>query len=279
MSLDNERAISLYQSIKDSNERRVYEHWHASSISDCPRAHYYKRLGIEPLRKPSAAMVIRWESGHAIEKTIRQHIENVYGKTVSNVRMTDKELDLTGEFDNMVIANNRLVEIKSVHDLAFIEREGKLSLKEKTGTAMRAGREINTWGIKDTPYLHHELQNHAYVLLLSKNNITTKNIDYVYISLSGRIVVYTTDVQQELLDNVIKRLSILNEAWNSKELPPCICNDTNHPLYDGVMSYCDYQDPNGGECCSPQLQYQQTTILDNKIKEKSNGKKDIYKTI
>jgi hypothetical protein len=250
--MNNDKSVALYQAIKDSNERRVFESWHASSISDCPRAHYYKRLGVKPLNDPSAALVIRWGAGHLLEEMIRPQIETVYGKTESNQRLTSKTLDLTGEFDNLVLSDSRLVEVKSVHDMAFVERDGKTYLKEKTGTMQRAGREVNTWGIKETPYLHHELQNHAYVLLLGEEGIDVKNIDYVYISLSGRIVVYSTEVQKELLDNVKARLDTLNKAWKAKKPPVCICSP-EHNLYESVTKYCDYKNQETGECCSLEL--------------------------
>lgn len=250
MDMNNEKAIELYQAISNSNERRVFKAWHASSIAECPRSHYFKRLGIEPLTKPTAAKVIRWSAGHLLETAIRPSIEAVYGETKSNERYSSKKLDLTGEFDNLVISNNKLVEIKSVHDMAFIERDGKTYLKENTGTMMRGGREVNTWGIKETPYLNHELQNHAYVLLLEEQGIEVDTIDYVYISLSGRLVVYSTKVQKELLDNVKARLDTLNKAWKEKQPPICMCHLTEHPLYAGVLRYCDYKNEETGECCS-----------------------------
>lgn len=249
--MNNEKSIQLYQAIADGNERRKFEHWHASSIADCPRSHYFKRMGVEPVNKPSAALVIRWSAGHNLEESIRPYIEKVYGKTESNKRYVSKKLDLTGEFDNLVLTDNRLVEIKSVHDFAFVEREGKTALKENQGVEMtKTGKEYTKWGLKETPYLHHELQNHAYVLLLAEHGIEVSAIDYVYISLSGRICVYSTKVQQELLDNVKARLDALNASWKTKTPPVCICKE-EHPLYNSVYKYCDYQSEDG--CCNTSL--------------------------
>jgi len=248
MGLNNEASIKLYQAIADSNEERVFHAWHASSMSMCPRAHYFKRMAVPELSKPTGAKVIRWGAGHHLETAIRPHIEAVYGKTASNDRMTSEKLSLTGEFDNLVVHNNKLVEIKSVSDFAFIQRDGITSLKEATGG-------LNKWGKaeyrqKNTPYLGHEIQNHAYVLLLEEKDIKVKEIDYVYISLSGRLVVYSTRVQQDLLNNVNARLEALNKAWETKTPPPCICTP-EHPLYDSVMRWCPYQEE--GRCCSETL--------------------------
>lgn len=251
--MNHDKSIELYKAIKNSNERRVFEHWHASSISDCPRAHYYKRLGIAPLKQPSAALVIRWQAGHLLEEVIRPHVEAVWGKSASNERMTSDKLDLTGEFDNLILNGNRLVEIKSVHDMAFIERDGELFLKEQTGTKQWGQRIVKTWGKRDKPYLQHELQNHSYVLLLAEQGTQVEGIDYVYISLSGRIVVYSTQVQKDLLDNVRARLKVLNDAWATQTPPDCMCHLTEHPLYEGVLKYCDYRNEENSTCCSLKL--------------------------
>jgi hypothetical protein len=245
--LNNEASIKLYQSIADANETREFKHWHASSIAECPRAHWMKRKGVKATNIPSAALMLRWNAGHAFEEIIRPHIPKLFDVNFepirSNVRLTSEKLDLTGEYDNFSVDNDTLIEVKTVHDYAFVDRDGHTYLKEKTGTNSRGQ---NTWGIKNTPYLHHELQNHCYTLLLNETGIEVKAIKYVYISLSGRIVVYDTVVQEELLDNIHKRLEVLNKAWDSDSPPPCICEST-HPLYDSVMQYCDYKD--GNNCC------------------------------
>lgn len=250
--MDKELSIKLYQTIAESNERRVYEAWHCSNIGDCPRTHYFKRKGVEPLSKPSAALILRWKAGHLIEEAIREHLEKLFPDIKSNERMYSKTLDLTGEYDNLV--DDTIIEIKSVHDGAFIERDGDTYLKEKTGEkTYSTGKTVNTWGPKQDPYLHHELQQHCYVHLLKERGVEVKEIVYIYISLSGRIVVYRTPVKQELLDNVTKRLEVLNKAWADQIAPECLCTAHNHPLYDSVMSYCDFKDPVSGQCCSLEL--------------------------
>lgn len=242
--LNSQKSIELYQAIADGNEQRTYDMWHASSIAMCPRAQYLKRLGIpEVAPKPSGALVIRWQAGHNLEAAIQPYIGKVYGGIVSNERITSTEMQLTGEFDNLVLTDNRLVEIKSVHDYAFFDRDGVVSLKENIGTWPNGK---NKWGSKDTPYLGHELQNHGYVLLLAGENKSVTDIDYVYISLSGRLVVYSTKVQDKLLFNVTARLKALNEAWEAQEAPVCICVP-EHELYDSVMKFCPYKTEHG--CC------------------------------
>jgi CRISPR/Cas system-associated exonuclease Cas4 (RecB family) len=222
----------------------------------CPRAHYFKRLAVPELTEVSGAKVIRWQAGHHLETAIRPIIEKVYGKSGSNERMTSEKLQLTGEFDNLILHDNRLVEIKSVSDFAFITRDGKTTLKQATGN-------LNKWGKPEyepklTPYLGHELQNHAYVLLLQEKGITVTHIDYVYISLSGRLVVYSTKVDPRHTSNVINRLTALNKAWETKEPPVCICTES-HPLYDSVMRWCPYKTET--DCCSLKLVEAQNDLI------------------
>lgn len=245
--LNNDLSIKIYQAIADANEDRVFKHWHASSIAECPRAQYFKRLGIPAIEKPTSAKILRWQGGHALEEAIREHIASVYGEVESNQRFTSKTYDLTGEYDNYEPTAKRLIEIKSISDYAFKEQDGVTALKEQVGVHPNGNRK---WGLKQTPYLNHELQNHAYALLLDEIGIEVKYIDYVYISLHGRVVTYSTEVSNDLTNQVLKRLEALNEAWEEKVPPVCICQE-GHPLYEPVMQWCNFRE--GDRCCSLDL--------------------------
>lgn len=236
-------SIKLYEAIRDSDVPREYKHWHASSIAECPRAHYFRRLGVPALErnKPSGAKLLRWQAGHHLEAAIRPYITQLYDSVTSNKRLTSKELDLTGEYDNLSVQT--LIEIKSVDDYAFIERDGVTSLKETDGHWPNGQ---NKWKPKSEPYLHHLLQNHAYVLLLAEQGIKVENIDFVYLALKGRIVTYRAKVEEYYLNNVKMRLKTLNEAWEQKKPPVCICNP-EHELWGAVMQWCDYRTEDG--CC------------------------------
>lgn len=225
--INNDFSIALYQSISAENEERVYKHWHASSMAECPRAHYFKRMGVPTLNTPTAAKMLRWKAGHLIEEVIRPHLLKKYPDLKSNVRLTSDKLDMTGEYDNYSQAEKTIFEVKSVHVYApnKIEKEGK-------------------------PYLNHEYQNHAYVMLLDELGMPVEKIVYIYISLDGRIIVIDTKVQKTILDGVQKRLDILKEAMNGVK-PPCFCDD-EHPLWGSTMQYCDYKQDDE-DCCDIKL--------------------------
>lgn len=250
MSLSKDLGVQLYQSIAEKNEERVYKHWHASSISICPRSHYFHRLGIEGLNKPTGGKVIRWGAGHKLEEELRPHIAKVWGGTTANKRHTSKKWDLTGEYDNLILDGSRLIEVKSVSDWAFYKgpETSDMVLKKDSGEKNKWNRPL--YKPMYEPYIHHVLQNHAYVLLLEEEGIEVKHIDFVYASLSGLLCVYQTEVDPKYLMWVKARLELLNTAWKKQEPPKCLCSEDS-PLWGPVFQWCDYRTQDG--CCSLDL--------------------------
>ena len=241
------RSSAIYDSVVQANDERVFHNWHVSSLAMCPKAHYMKRLGVKTYNQPTGAKILRWGAGHCIEDVIREHISKVYGETESNIRITSDKYDLTGEYDNLTIKDHRLVEVKSVHDLAFIEKDGMTGLKYDTGGKGPRGGVV--WAIRDEPHLHYALQQHGYVLLLKERGITVANIDYIFISLSGRVVAYSTKVDAEKIKWLEDRIELLNKAWKTKTPPPCTCKEFDSELYKSVYQYCDYKDETNATCC------------------------------
>ena len=233
--INNDMSVKLYQSISADNEERPMDMWHASSLAFCPRAQYFKRMGVPALSTPTAAKMLRWKAGHLIEEVIRPHLLKMYPDLKSNVRLTSKKLDLTGEYDNYSEKEKTIFEVKSVHVFApkMIEASGK-------------------------PYLSHEYQNHSYKMLLEEVKLPVEKIVYIYIALDGRIVALNTEIQPDILDGLKKRLGLLKEALKTKTPPPCFCK-ANHPLYGSTMQYCDYRttEPHktieDKNCCSAKL--------------------------
>jgi hypothetical protein len=247
MSLSKDLSVKLYQSIAEENEERVYKLWHASSISICPRAHYFHRLGVAGLTKPSGAKVIRWGAGHKLEEQLRPHIDKVWGETSANVRLTSDKWSLTGEYDNLSKDGKTLIEVKSVSDWAFYKGPltSETTLKQDSGEKNKWNRPV--YEPMPEPYIHHVLQNHAYALLLGE---TVENIDFVYASLSGLLCVYQTKVEPKYIEWVKRRLTLLNEAWEAQEPPECLCDESS-PLWGPVFQWCDYRTDAG--CCSLDL--------------------------
>lgn len=234
--MKDDLAGKLYQEITIANVERKFHLWHASSISECPRSHYYKRLGIERLNRDGAGKMLRWEVGHLFENSLRPHLKKIYPDLESNMRLENLYIGLTGEFDNYSEDAKTIIEVKSVHDRAFIYRK-------KFDTRFHL--------LDKKPYLSHQLQNHCYVRLLQSKGKEVETIQYIYTTLDGRIATYSTPVSDKLLSEVDNRLEILNNAWKSKTPPECICNKTDHPLYKNTMQYCVYKTESG--CCDIKL--------------------------
>jgi len=276
--MNKELTIQLYKCINENDTPREIAHWHCSSVSRCPRALFYERLGLPglPSNEPGGGKKLRWRAGHAIEASIRPELEKLYPKLLTNVRFTNQELDCTGEFDGYDPESKTLISVKSVHDFAFITRGDTNGLKEKVGVkkSPKTGKEINDYDLKKTPYIHHEWQEHAYVLLMqddltdvlddgydpeSKTLISpekwqVEHITYVYITLGGLIACYTTEVQPDLVDRVKNKLEYLNKFWSlgseRKSLPMCTCSP-GQEMYDVQDQYCPWKYEGG--CCSEDL--------------------------
>lgn len=241
-------SIQLYQDLTQNNRDREYKSWHCSDLATCPRSQYFKRKGIKSINNPTGAKILRWGGGHALEEAIRPSVARMYKEVISNKRYTSKKLDTTGEVDNLSIPDKTIIEIKSISDFALVQRSNQLTLKEATG-------QLNRWNKPEyqpklTPYLHHELQNHGYVMLLAEKNITVDFIDYVYITLNGRIVTYHTEVQKSLLEALTRRITELNLSWKNQTPPDCICTPDN-PLWGATLQWCEFKSDN--ECCSLKL--------------------------
>lgn len=229
-------ANQLYESIREEMKERPMMMWHASSLAMCPRAQFLQRKGAPAIQVQGPGRQLMWDVGHDTEGRIRPHLKKIFPKLVSNERLDDRELDLTGEFDNYDPDSKTLIEIKTVGPRAIRYKkvdEDRYNLKE------------------DKPYYHHEIQNHAYALLMARDATLVKHINYVYISREGLIATYETHVQPDIIEEVEMRLNILNKAWTTGEAPACICNDDTYPRYaelkGGQMQFCPYK--TDWNCC------------------------------
>lgn len=233
-----ELTTGLYQALKEQDEPRVMERWHASSIAQCPRAQFLQRKGVTQLSRPTGANILRWRAGHLIEESIRPELQKLYPNLISNVRYTSEKLDVTGEIDNYDPDSKTIIEIKSVGPRAVRNRrvaEDRHHLRD------------------DRQYLHHEWQEHTYVPLMAESKLEVEQITYLYITLEGLLVPYLTDVNPDILNDVNNRIIKLNEYWAKNVLPPCYCSDSEHPFARSVMQYCPYKDEANGRCCDESL--------------------------
>ena len=261
--LDQELSINVYQAIARLRKPREIKMWHSSSIAKCPRSLYFERLKVPALNVPTAAKEIRFESGHSVETALRKPLKELYPDLKSNVRLRNKKLDLTGEYDNIVPSQKRLIEIKSVDIGAVIQRNNVLSLKKEVGLDDR-GRKLYEPMLE--PYKHHIWQQESYCLLMETPGteyfdvkkkewlplepMTIEQIDYIYVTLRGQLVAYKTPRSPGITKRVSDKVNYLNDALNGSKMPICMCSE-NQEFWKEQNQYCDYQSE--GECCSPSL--------------------------
>lgn len=227
----NDLTAQLYGEITKANQPRAFKQWHASSIAKCPKYQYLARQGVPYTNVATGAKMLRWQVGHSVEATIRGYLEKIFPRMISNLRMFDAGLDLTGEIDAYAPDSRTLISVKSVHPNAV--RYKKVS---ETRHHLR----------DDKPYIHHEWQEHAYTPLLAKLDMEVDNIVYLYISLSGLLVPYSTPVKPGITQAVLERLNVLNTSWAAQTAPDCVCKE-GQPMYKETNQYCDYKNAMG--CC------------------------------
>lgn len=262
--LNKALSIEVYQKIAEARQPRKIHHFHASSIARCPRALYFERKGVQALSEPTGAKILRWETGHALEASIRPYLKALYPNLISNVRLTNKTLDCTGEFDNYDPDSKTLIEIKSVHPYAVITRQGQTTLKLNVAESGEKAK----WEPKPTPYLNHEYQNHAYALLMKHPDTTVdhpdseineqiplgvtpvEKITYIYVTLGGLLVSYTTPVKPDVIEAVEGKLRAMREYWAGDIMPPCNCHE-GKLFWGEVNQWCDFKSDDG--CCNPKL--------------------------
>ena len=249
--MDIDLKIRLYQAINDAPDERDKSLWHCSSIAKCPRALFYERKGIPALddNEPGGGKKLRWRGGHALETAIRPELEKLWPDLRTNIRYTDDKLQLTGEYDGYSELEKKLVSVKSVHDYAFVTVDGVSSLKESIGKKIspKTGKEINIWGLKAEPYIHHQWQEHAYIAL---DEFPVESISYVYITLGGLMACFTTEVKSHITERVTKKLEYLNKCWADDTVPVCLCQEEQE-MFKAQDQYCPYKSDKG--CCSEEL--------------------------
>lgn len=264
--MNRDLTVALYQAVNDAPADERSNLWHASSIAKCPRSLYLGRQGVPGLEdnEPGAGKKLRWAAGHAIEATIRPYLLANFPGAATNLRFTNERLALTGEFDGYDRATRQLFSVKSVHDYAFITKDGQSGLKEAIGNKVspRTGREVVEWGLKSDPYIHHLWQEHAYSLLLAQpdtllddaTGTSTINpedypvqwLTFIYITLGGQMACYTTEVDKSILSRLERKVAYLNESWGTQTAPLCLCQPDKE-MYRVTDQYCPYKTAEG--CC------------------------------
>lgn len=221
---------------KEKSERTT---WRASSLGKCPRAAFYKRLGVEETSPLDERTQRVFKVGDIFHEWI-QDIANDEGYALAiEYELEDKKLDLEGRCDLIVHADKKriLVDIKTINSRAFwhLEKSGK-TVQEKYPQYVR---QLGAYMLMLKK--NGEPVDEGRVLLVSKDDLMLKEVTYYL----------TTELEQA----VTEELEMLNKHWAEKTLPPCRCME----LYigkDGKSSgprYCNYKTEGKNQCCDESL--------------------------
>lgn len=240
-------TAEIIKSHIDAQPEKEYTSWRASSIGNCLRQHFYRRLGVKPTIQKTDGTLRKFKAGDLFHDFIQgitiQEVEKQGGVAVKEVELYDKELDLGGRYDLMIELENRRVlkDIKSQNSRMFhklryqvTKKLGKKFEESSTEERQRAMQEV-VW----EKYPHWVMQIAAYMVLLKRAGTPVDEGVIVRVSkddLSLAEIHYP--LTEELENRVLEELTILNKHWKAKTLPPCTCGKSDW----GTM-YCEYGDP------------------------------------
>ena len=192
---------------REGRESKKQTSWHASSIGNCLRGQYIKRLGILPEPEMDARKLRVFDVGNQMENWVVELFRGKFPGAQTQVRIEDKKLNISGYAD---IVNGSVYEIKTKHSKAFwyMQKEGK---------AMRH-HEYQVW-----LYLRVLNIPNGIICYLSKDDMTTA--EYI-VELSNK----------ELEREVLKRIGLLNVAWKDQNINLLPLQEDT----DWTAKYCDY---------------------------------------
>lgn len=197
--------------------------WRSSGLGTCMRGRFLNRLlsgtGIKPEMDPRVLRV--FEVGNQIEdwlmaKLVKQTDYTVY----QQVAMEDKEFNLTGHLDALLVSNKDdteyIVECKSRQSRSFWYM---------AGTKTRAGTGAS---------IHHKMQLHSYLYMLNKYGGTLTDGTKLppRSSLKEGCVFYVSKDDMSILEYPVflgdkdleemwkSELRALNTAWDTQTAPP-----------------------------------------------------------
>lgn len=236
-------TATIIQSYIDAKPDKEYDSWRASSIGQCLRSHYFKRLGIEPTIPLTDITLRKFEAGNIFHDFIQgiteKEVDKLGGVVSNEVEMLDNELDLGGRYDMLIELDDKriLKDIKSQHSGMFhkLQREAKELTKEDTSEGRQRGMKEAFW----EKYPHQVMQLAAYMVLLKRAG---QPVDEGVIVRVSKDDLSLAEVHFELTDELEKRVldevALLNKHWKEKTLPYCTCSES-----DWGVKYCSYGDP------------------------------------
>lgn len=241
-------TADLVKSYVEAKPRKEFKSWRASSIGGCPRAHYFKRLGIKETIPTDDITNRKFEAGNIfhdfLEGITVEEVEKRGGTVYREKTLYDKNLDVGGRYDLLIEIDGfrQLRDIKSQHSGLFHRLRNAAGIlgDDDKDTRIRKMQEA-FW----RNYPNQVKQLVTYMILLEEAGQAVDEGVIVRVSkddLSLAEVHY--NLTPELKKLVLDEIGVLNKCWADKILPPCNCST----LYNGKGThYCNFGDPESEE--------------------------------
>lgn len=261
-SENNLHTSELIRAHIAAQPKKEYKSWRASSIGLCPRAHSYRRAGIEPTSPKDDRTLAKFKAGDIfhdfVESITAVEVERLGGTVSSEAELYDKELDLGGRYDLLIELGDKRVlkDVKSQQSGFFhrLHREATVRLDKSLDDSTPEERQRATREALWEKHPHMVMQLGAYMVLLERAGTPVDEGVIVRISKDDLSVSETHfklsdrlgEREPSLGELVLRELGVLNQHRAKGTLAPCTCKDD-----PWRVKYCDYAE--GGSCCSDKL--------------------------
>ena len=212
------RTYLLAQEEKASKERDP-DWWWASELGTCMRKQFLRRLGIKPKEKQWRITFIA-EQGKAIHSWIQNIVKNTGRLIAAEEELRDENLRYKGKFDLIVNLNEKnkpylsLVDLKTQRSEAFFRR----------------AKDPATAKVKE----FQKMQLASYFLFARRKYPDLKDARIYYLDRGGGVrEEFVFKFKPEMFKKVLDELTLLNDYWSKKILPPC-----NHTWE--CKEWCDF---------------------------------------
>lgn len=209
-------AINEYL-LKQASEKREYgDYWSASSAGYCHRKLIFERLGVPHATEDDPRLQRVFSAGHIFHEWIQAITKETGLSIAQEVELQDEELMVRGHFDDLVLVDEKLIlyDYKSQNSRAFMY-------------ARTHGNEMSWYHRLQLATYIHMLRDYRtlpkdYKANFEPNQVTESRIlklEKDTLMMDEQQLLWTPELEQQ----VVKYWTELNQAWNSKVMPPCTC--------------------------------------------------------
>lgn len=209
---------------------KEYKTLSPSSLGGCPRAHYWKVIGVKETTPPNPGALLNFQIGFLWEKLWEEALTWKGLEFKSQEYFLDEEHNLGGTCDFLIKTGEDEWEIwdsKTQGSKWFWYVQDRI----KKGQYDEAKEEYG-----------YIIQQAVYIYLARKAGYNVTKAKLAYISKDDGLVgkITTVTLTDKLEAHILKKVNYLNECLKTKTLPECECEGWK-------VGYCNYGNVNSQE--------------------------------